>query len=787
MLKNYFKIAWRNLLKHKLFSFINIFGLASGMTVCMLALIKIKDAYDYDTFHPNSNRSYRITTNLIRKNGEHLLCAYSPLPLGEYLKDNYKAIDKCARVHFSQDEVTANNKKLFVKEAYADSDFYKVFGFRLISGSPAIAPQTAVLTSETAQLFFGKENPIGQTMTIGDSVNFTITGILAKPPYPSHLKFDLLASASTLSVLQERKLLDDWTNEASAYTYVQLKKSVSPATLDNVLNNVTKQANKLLSSTTDKRYEFAAQPLDKISPAMKPMYTTTDEPIFPNLVAFSGIGLAILLLAFFNYVNLTLARSLDRAREVGIRKVAGALKHHLMLQFLSDSVLVALFSFCLALLLLRLISKLQTVQRLIGEVSQDKTLWLYFIVFTILTGLFAGWIPARVLSSFQPVRVLKGRFNAKLFGGVGLRKTLTVIQFAASLIALVTLLIFYRQSVYMATADYGFQRERILNIQLPQHSYERAATAFSATPGIDQISGYSALFGFSGGDNRFVKREKAGDSLAAAYFSVTPSFINNLGIKLIAGENLPVTNSEKGAQFAVINEEAVRELQFKNPFEAAGKYIWLNDSTKYVVAGVVKDFHFAGFMRSIQPLLLAYQPDELKILNLKIEKGAEQFIFSRLEKTWKKLYPHQPFEAQWFDKQLYEQHLHKDDLMFIGLLTAMSLSIACLGLLGMVIYTTQNRSKEVGIRRVMGAKVWQVILTISKEFIGLLVLSVCIGLPLGYLVGLQFLQQYAYRIPVSFGILAESAAALLGLGALTIGWQTYRTALANPVKSLRTE
>lgn len=588
-------------------------------------------------------------------------------------------------------------------------------------------------------------------------------------------------------MLQKEKLSNDWTNETAACTYVQLKAGASSAALDNVLNDITKQANKLLLPLTDEKYEFASQPLDKISPGMKPMFSTTAEPMFSSLVAFGLIGLVMLLLAFFNYVNLTLARSLERAREVGVRKVAGALKHHLVLQFLSESVLVAIFSFFLALLQLRLISGLPAIQRLISEVSQDKTLWLYFIVFTILTGLLAGWIPARVLSSFQPVRVLKGRFNTRLFGGVGLRKTLTVIQFAVSLIALVTLLIVYKQSEYMATADYGFERERILNIELPENSYERAATAFSPTPGIEQVFGTSELFGFFGGDNRFIKHEKISDSLRAAYFSVTPSFINNMGMKLLAGENLPVTHSEKGTHFVVINEEAVRGLQFKNPFEATGKYIWINDSTYYIVAGVVKDFHYASFRRPIQPLILAYEPNEFKVLSLKVAKGAEQSIIGRLEKTWKKLYPHQPFEAEWFDRQLYERHLHKDDLMFMGLLTGMSLSIACLGMLGMVIFTTQNRAKEVGIRKVMGAKVSQIIFTISKEFIGLLLLSVCIGLPLGFFVGTQFLQQYVYRIPLGFGILAGGAAALLGLGALTIGWQTYRTALANPVKSLRTE
>jgi putative ABC transport system permease protein len=786
MLRNYVKIAWRNITKHKLFSFINIFGLASGMTVCMLAMIKIKGAYDYDTFHPNSNRSYRIITNLSRKNGQHFLCASSPLPLAKFLKDNYNAVDKSTSVYFSQEEVTADEKKLSAKEAFVDADFYKIFGFKLISGSPATTPQTVVLTTETAERFFGKMEPIGRTIIIGKSVGFIVTGILGKPPMPSHLKFDMLASTSAIPLLREDKLTQNWIDESAAYTYVQLKSGASRGSLKNVLKNVTEQVNTMILPS-GKNFVFDTQSLDKISPGTIPMYNITAEPIFPNLIVFALIGISMLLLAFFNYVNLTLARSLDRAREVGIRKVAGALKHHLILQFLSESVLFAILAFCLAHLQLKLISTLPTVNHIIGDASQDKTLWLYFIVFTILTGLFAGWIPAKVLSSFRPVRVLKGKFNTKLFGGVGLRKTLTVIQFATSLIAIVTLSVFYKQSIYMATADYGFDREGILNIELPANSYEKTATALSSVPGIEGVSGTSNLLGFFGGDGRFMKREKVSDSLLSAYFSVTPSFITNMGIQLIAGENLPQASSEKGAHFVLINEEACRELKFKRTFDATGKLIWLNDSTKYIVAGVVKDFHYASFLHPIQPLLLANQPDEFRTMNLKVAKRAEQSIIPVLERTWKKLYPNLPFKADWFDKQLYDQHLHKDDLVFIGLLTFMALSIACLGLLGMVIYTTKNRAKEVGIRKVVGANISQVIVTISKEFAGLLLLSVCIGLPIGVFVGEQFLQQYAYRIPVGFGILAGSAAALLFLGGLTIGWQTYRTALANPVKSLRIE
>jgi putative ABC transport system permease protein len=786
MLKNYFKIAWRNLIKHKLFSFINIFGLASGMTVCMLAIIKVKDAYHYDTFHPNSEKSYRILTNLNRKNGEHFLCASSPLPLAGYLKNNYDAVDKSTSVFFSQQEVTIDEKKLLAKEAFVDEDFYNIFGFSLKSGSPAIRPQTAVLTTETAERFFGKQNPIGHTITIGKSVGFIVTGVLSKPAGPSHLTFDLLASTSSIPLLYQDGTNQEWSDEAAAYTYIQLKSAASKEILQNILRNVSKQVNAIISPAGE-NFEFDIQALEKISPGSIPLYNITNEPILPNLVIFGLIGFSMLLLAFFNYVNLTLARSLDRAREVGIRKVAGALKRHLILQFLSESILVAVFAFCLAYVQLRLISSLPAVARIIGDAAQDKTLWLYFVLFTILTGLLAGWIPAKVLSSFQPVRVLKGKFNTKLFGGVGLRKTLTVIQFATSLIAIVTLVIFYRQSVYMATADYGFQRRGILNIDLPANAYQKTATAFSALSGIEEVAATSDLFGFSGGDGKFIKRDKAGDSLHAAYFAVTPSFVKNMGIELIAGENLPNATSKSGNGYVIINEEAVSSLKFKTPFEATGKTIWLTDSTNYTVAGVVKDFHYASFLRPINPMILVNNSDEFRTMSLKVAEGARGTIIPTLEKAWKKLYPNQPFKADWFDKQLHDQHLHKDDLVFIGLLTFMALSIACLGLLGMVIYTTKNREKEVGVRRVMGAKVVQVIVTISKEFVALLLISVSIGLPIGVFAGKQFLQQYAYRIPVTFTMLAGSAAGLLFLGALTIGWQTYRTALTNPAKSLRME
>lgn len=780
MFGNYFKVAWRNLVKHKLFSFINIFGLASGMVICLLALMRIKSAYDYDTFHPHANLTYRINTVVARKGGPQQLTAFSPLPLALFLKKTHPEIEGCTRILFSDDAIATDVKSLPAKEAFVDPDFYNIFGFRLAKGTPATAPQTVVLTPETATRFFGKADPIGQTLKLGSQGDFIVTGVLAQPPHPSHLNFDVLAAMPVTN-----NQFTDWLDEA-AYTYVHLKEGTSKATLATIIRDASSEAARL-NTDKNKTVYFEAQSLYAITPAMKPIITVADEIPFRNLVALASIGGVILLLAFFNYVNLTLARSLDRAREVGVRKVAGAVRRQLVFQFLCESVLTALFAFFMALLMLKPLMALPTIQRLVYNVALDAKLWTLFAFFAIATGLVAGWIPARVLSRFQPVRVLKGAFNAKLFGGVGLRKAMTVLQFALSLAAMVMLTVFYTQSHYMATADYGFNRERMLTLPVQAGSYERTATAFAGIAGVELVSATSELFGFFGGDNKFIRQEQGGDSLAASIYSVTPSFIQAMGLEFVAGSNLPIDNAERAATFVVVNEETSRRLKFKNALDAVGKEIRMGDSNLYRISGVVKDFHYASFQRAIRPLLLVYNPAWFRDLNLTIATGAEQTIVPKLEAAWKKLYPHQAFEIKWFDKQLYDQHLHEDDLVFIGLLTGMALSIACLGLLGMVIYTTKNRAKEVSIRKVMGADVWQIVTVVAKEFFVLLLIAICIGLPLGSLAGIKFLQQYAYRIPVGVSVLGGCAAALLCLGSLTIGWQTYRTAIANPVKNLRTE
>ncbi len=788
MLKNYIEIAFRNLWRQRLFSFVNIVGLASGMTVCLLALIQVKGAFDYDTFHPNADRIYRILTDMTRHQETVMSMASTPLPLADLLTRDYDVAEQITRVRYGlPDKATANDKTLPITGVFVDPGFYTIFGFRLATGYPATEAGTVVLTRATADRFFPKQNPIGKTLTVGHFGQLTVTGIMEKPPYPSHLRFDIIVSMATLSQSSEKGKLMNWQDEAAGYTYVQLKKGISSTVLQTALNAAAKRINGGYLATANRRYGFRWQSLARISPGNEPLYNITAEPIMPNLLSMGILALVVLLLAGFNYVNLTLIRSLGRAREVGVRKAVGALKSQLIGQFLTESTVVALLAFGLAYGQLKFVSQLPTVQRLIEDVRQDGFQWAYFLVFVLLTGLIAGWVPAQTLASHQPAQVLRGFLETRLFRGLGLRRTLIVSQFAATLIALIFLAVFYRQSSFMATTDYGFNRQRILTVSLNKPGDLTMATEVSKLAGVEQVAATSAEFGFSGGYVRFIRSRRSGDSIQATAFSVTPTLVQTVGLKVIAGQNLPRSTNDSASYFVLVNEEAVRMLKLGTPSEAVGKTVWLNDSTERQVVGVVRDFHHSNLLRRINSLVLYNQPREFRVLMVKVISGADEAVLAGLSSSWKRHNPYVPIETRWLDEHLKEQHLHRDDRAFIGLLTGMALLIACLGLLGMVTYTIETRIKEVGIRKVMGATFWQIMQVLSKEFVWLLLLAALVGLPLGFGAGQAFLQQYAYHTSVGLGLLLACSLLLFSIGGLIIGWKTYRAALMNPVKSLRSE
>ena len=791
MLQNFLKTAFRNLWKHKLFSFINIFGLASGMLVCLLAMIDIKGAFDYDSFHPHADRTYRILTDVTNATNDEQGFATSPMPLADALKKDYPFVEEATRVVRNHGEFSANRKQLPVIYSAVDPGFFKIFGFQLEKGEAAIAPQTVVLTQQTAKRFFGTANPIGKIIEHSTLGAMIVAGVVAENPTKSHVNFDALVSMATFSSPESQRAMTNWADYDQGYTYVLLKPGVSAETLDGVLPSLASRVTKGLRFANDKGYTFRSQPLTKLSPAREELMHATYEPTAGKLETEMGVGLLTLLLAAFNYINLTLARSLSRAREVGIRKVAGALRWQLMGQFMAESAVLSLVGLGLAYGMLQLIKPMPFVQQwLIGGVQweNDIRIWLVFISFSLTTGLLAGLLPARVLSSFQPAQVLRSQTGLRVFKGITLRKSLIVAQFSISLLAMITLLAMALQQDYMATADYGFQRKNILTIPLNGLQSGRLSTDISRLAGVERVSATGALFGDHGDEFQMVHRQKAGgDSSAAFVFAADANLVPTTELTVLAGQNLPMSVSDSASRMVLINEEAVQKFKLGMPGTAVGQTLWLNDSTEVQIAGVLKDFKFTTLVWKIQPLLLRYQPSEFRYLTVKVVGNDPEAIKSNIARIWKRQNPYEPFNGQWYDDFLHDRHSHTDDINFMALLIGLAVSIACLGLLGMVTYTTELRTKEVGVRKVMGARVDQVVWLLSWDFLKLLLIAGTIALPLGYLAGSFFLMTFTYHVSLGLGALSLCFGTLLLLGGLTIGWRTYKTALTNPAKSLRSE
>jgi putative ABC transport system permease protein len=437
--------------------------------------------------------------------------------------------------------------------------------------------------------------------------------------------------------------------------------------------------------------------------------------------------------------------------------------------------------------MLILLEQLPAVQQwYAGGTPKDALLWLFFVGFTLVTGLLAGLVPARILSAYHPVQVLKGDIGPRLPGRMSLRKGLIVMQFAVSLLFMVFVTVYYRQFSFMATASYGFDRQGSINVPLEDVNPRVLAAEVARLPGVESVGFASGVFGFNADQSRY-SPDKGLSFVEAHTFAVDRAYVENLGLSLLAGENLVASVADTAGRFVLINEKAVQALRLGSPREAVGKMIWLGDTTEAQVAGVLQDFNYQNLSRPIRPLVLGYNPAGFRYLNVKVAPGSRGTIMSDLARVWGQLSPYQPFGGRWYDEELYNHHLHLDDQMLMVVPTVMALIIAFLGLLGMVTYTTALRTKEVGIRKVMGAGAGQIVFLLSRGFVVLLLVAGGIALPLGYAAGTMFLQFFAHHVPIGLAPLGVCFGAMLLVGGLSVGIQTYKAAMADPAKALRTE
>ena len=798
MIANYFKIALRNMRKHRTFSFINIFGLAISLSACLLILSIIVVQYSYDEFHTDADRIYRV--NSIHHTGGDSPSTFATATpaLMNFFEENAPEVENTVvlKKGFGGD-FRANDRIIPARGLYASEAFLQTFTFPLLSGNPKVAlqePFSLILTESVAKKFFGAQDPIGQVMSLADGGEFKVTGLMADPPTNTHIKFEVLASYETLLALKRQGKAnvqpDDWQSLYDHYVYVRLKEGTEVAQLSAYFPQISQA---YYRDSDPIRAEFAYQSLRDITP--KPSLKIVNQlgPTMPAVFIYflAGLVIVVMLSACFNYTNLSLARALSRAKEVGVRKVVGARRRQIFMQFISEAVIVSLLSLVFAVLMLQLLepafySLLDEEGRSLISFATGYSIYVYFTIFAVLVGLIAGIFPALLLSRFSPVQVLKKLSDVKVGGGMGWRKALITAQFALSFVFLITTLIIYEQFQYAMNKDMGFTQKNVLQIDLQGNSYEQLSQLMQQHKDVQEVSAASYTLA-SGYLNGAYFKKSAEDSLSIHYISVSPSFVENMELEMVAGEDFSKNADPSREQFVVLNESAVQALGYEAPADAINELLTVSGQ-ELRVSGVVKDFHYMPVTQQIESFALRHKPEEFNHMQLKLSSDNIQTTLGELEEMWQQLDQVHPLRAEFYDEQVAAALLGFNILMkVIGYVAFLSITIACLGFLGISIYTAEIRMKEISIRKVLGAEVHQLGYFFVKSFLKLLLIAMLIGLPLAYFGNTMWLENIAYRTEIGLGVMLLGAGSLLLLALLIVGSQAVKLAFINPVKTLRNE
>lgn len=816
MFFNYLKTGVRNLFKYKIFSFINVFGLAAALSVGMLIILMLTDQKSHDQFHLKKDRIYRILCD--RPDFRHPY-ATSPSPLTATLQRDYPIIERATHLVMGfGGDARYGQQSVEMTGYFADTAFFDVFSYELEGGDRNTAlrePNSMVLSHAKAVQLFGKEEAVGKTVGFTDrglnvfggrnaSIatswgSYRVTGVIADKPYKSHLKFDVLVSSASIPVLALANKLTDrstnWNDWFSCFTYVLLEPGKDKAQLEVALDRLTARQYAGLAAFKD--FKLLAQPLTQISPGI----LLGNEPtiVLPMIAYYflSFLALVILISACLNYINLSVARALKRAREIGVRKVSGARRGDLILQFLSESILTALLAMGMALVLLLFLKSafmhLWVNQYLNFDLQANGFVYVVFLGFAVLTGVIAGLYPAFYLSRFDTVLALKSSEGTRP-GKLSLRKALSVVQFVLSLFFIITAILIYHQFRYFIGFKYEFQTNNIVNIDLQNNDYALLSRAFQQVPGITGISACEYIPATARNEGLSLRPvgRKGRDTLFTNFIALRTDehFIGNLGLKLVAGQDLPAA-SPATARYAVVNEMAVKAFGFDWPAQIIGQALQTpyNDSP-LVVIGVVQDFHMRMLLgnEKIDPLVLQNHPVQFQYLNVRIGSTDVRGVVAALNAVWRRADPVHPFRYVFYNEELASESQGIFDVVSIlGLIAFLAVVIACLGMLGMATYSTERRRKEVGIRKVLGAGDWRNTLLLSREFIQILLIAIAIAAPLSYLLNQAWLQKFPNRVEFGWVTVLEGTAIVLVLGLVTVGSQTIRASRANPVESLRSE
>lgn len=807
MLLNYLKIAFRNLKKNKGYSFINLFGLAVGIAGCIIILIYIQDELSYDKYNAKYNRIYRVHLSAKISNNE-LEPATSCAPCGPAYADQIPEVENFVRIRNYGFPVVRYGDKAFSEEKFywVDPSVFDIFTFRFVKGNPDKAlrePNSVVITKTIAAKYFGNEDPIGKMLNADKRKDYIVTGVIEDPPANSSFHPDLLGSLSSYNVDNDLNWLSN-----NYYTYILVRKGANPEVLSKKVYDVSKgyissQLINVLGVTYDQmveggsRYNFVIQPLGDIH--LKSHLSNEIEPNGDILYVylFSIIAFAILLIACINFVNLSTARSSGRAREVGIRKTLGSNQAALIRQFLIETMLMSLLSMLFALLVVELF--LPTFNSIANK-HLSLSLFSNFyaipllIIFVIIVGLIAGIYPAFVLSSLTPVKVLRGKLQRSSTKSV-LRNFLVILQFSISIILIVGTFIIASQLDYIQNKKLGFNRDEILIVKKTD-DIGRSISSFEydlAQIGtITAVTNSTSIPGENFGDTAFKREDAGADEVHDIKVLFTDyNFITTYQIKMKSGRFF--SRDFAGDTTAVVlNQAAVKSLGLKDPI---GKYLIRLGSTpetsdKFKIIGITDDFNFESLHQKIEPLVLGlFQPADFgRFTSVRFASGDPASTIKQVSSVWHKYAGSQAFEYAFFNDdfaKLYASEQKTGKLFTI--FSVLAIFIACLGLLGLAAYTAEQRTKEIGIRKVLGATVSEIIFMLTKEFTKWVLIANIIALPAAYIFMKGWLENFAYRIDFNIWVFILAGVSALLIAVITVSYQAVRAAMANPVESLKYE
>ena len=810
MIRNYFKTALRNLWKNKGFSAINIVGLAIGLATCLLILIFVMDELSYDRYNKNVDRIYRLDGE-IKFGGNHFILAVAPAPAGPTLLREYPEVLKEVRFRMNGGRLVKKGNQNIKEESVvmADSTLFDVFTLPMIAGDPHTAlkdARTVVITEKMAKKYFDATNVVGRTLMMNDSIPYKVTGVIQDIPAQSHFHFDFFLS---LTESEEAKRSEDAWFSNNFNTYLLLREGTDPTTFAAKFNRgiITRYIAPLLRSAVNISVDdffkagntvgFSLTPLTAIH-----LHSNKDAELGANgniqyVYIFSAIAAFILLIACVNFMNLSTARSANRAKEVGIRKVLGSLRGNLISQFMIESVLVSFLAMLLALglayLLLPVFNQLSAKHMEIGLFSRP---WLLpaMLLLVFIVGLLAGSYPALFLSAFRPILVLKGHV-ASGFKTSWLRNSLVVFQFCISIFLLVGTAVIYRQLQYIHDRELGFNRDQVLVINNPYVMGSEAKVFKEKLLHLPGVEGATMTGFLPTSDNRnddaiFMSPDlDIKKSISMQTWPVDDEYIPVLGMKMVEGRNFSkdfLTDSSA----VILNEAAVRLMQGQKPLES--KLYEIDDiktkkQREYHVIGVVKDFNFNSLREVVTPVMLFLRRDNGR-LALRVHSSNIHRLVRQMEDEWRKMAPSQPFSYIFMDEEFNNIYLSEQRMGGISLsFSLLAIFIACLGLFGLTAYAAEQRTREIGIRKVLGATVGGIIRLLSRDFLRLVVVAMVIAFPLAWLAMHRWLQDFAYRITIGWEIFGVAALLAMGIALMTVSFQALKAALANPVTSLRRE